>query len=136
MREKLTQPKVRRYRSWLSQDNRMGSKSYIYDETSRTLLDELFELLKQVAPTQEDGTRTLWFHADRGSIEDYGDADELIEDGEFDSKEEFIQTWEEEYPDEVEWYRISPPTEDGALALDQRTALEHPLCFSESLARV
>lgn len=107
MREKLTQPKVRRYRSWLSQDNRMGSKSYIYDETSRTLLDELFEFLKQVAPTQEDGARTLWFHADRGSIEDYGDADELIEDGEFDSKEEFIQTWEEEYPDEVEWYEFT-----------------------------
>ena len=107
MRAKLTQPKVRNYRSWLSHNDPMGSKAYVYDEKSRILLDELFELLKQVAPVSKNGTRTLWFRAERGPIEDYGNVDELIEDGDFDSKEEFIQTWEAEFPDEVEWYEFS-----------------------------
>ena len=104
---KLTQPKVRQYRNWLGHDILFGAYSYVYDEKSRVLLDRLFALLEQIAPAGEDGARTLWFRAERGPIEDYGDADELIAEGEFTDRAAFVQAWERDFPDEVAWYAFS-----------------------------
>lgn len=104
MSGKLTQPQVRRYRDWLRRNDYHGTNSYIYDEKSRKLLDELFVLIAQVTPIAENGARALWLRAARGSIEDYGIASEEVEEGNYDSEEEFIKSWKEWFPDEVEWY--------------------------------
>ena len=104
---KLTQPKVRQYRNWLSRDTLFGVYSYVYDAKSRALLDRLFALLEQIAPTGEDGERTLWFRAERGPIEDYGDADELIAEGGSADRAALVRAWEQDFPDEVAWYAFS-----------------------------
>lgn len=107
MFNKLTQPKVDRYFQRLRRNDHFGMTGCIYDDKSNELLDELFKLLEQVAPVSENGTKSLWLRAERGTIEDYGDIEELIREGEFESKEEFIKSWESNYPNEVEWYQFS-----------------------------
>lgn len=107
MTNKLTQPKVTRYISWLGSNDHHGMYGCVYDYESEKLLDELFALLEQIAPVSENGTKTLWLRAERGPIEDFGDAEELIREGDYDSKEQFIESWKINYPDEIEWYQFS-----------------------------
>ena len=80
MHGKLTQPKIDGYISWLRRNDHFGMTSCIYDDKSQKLLDELFELLEQVAPESPNGVRTLWLRAERGPIEDFGNAAEEIEE--------------------------------------------------------
>lgn len=107
MAGKLTQPKVEHYIHWLKGNDYFGMYGCLYDEKSNVLLDKLFDLLEQVSPIAKNGARTFWLRAERGPIEDYGNAAQLIEDGEFDSEEEFIASWKSYFPDEVEWYEFS-----------------------------
>ena len=84
---KLTQPKVSHYLHWLHRNDYFGMKGCIYDDRSNVLLDELFVLLEQVAPVSENGTKELWLRAERGPIEDYGNAQEEIDVGNFETEE-------------------------------------------------
>jgi len=81
-------------------------KGCIYDDRSNVLLDELFALLEQVAPVSENGTKELWLRAERGPIEDYGNAQEEIDVGNFETEEEFVDSWKSWYPEEIEWYQL------------------------------
>ncbi len=107
MSMKLTQPKVDNYLEWLSRNDHFGMCSCAYDAKSNALLDEMFEILEQVSPIRKNGERKLWLRADRGEISDFGDMEEAIADGEYASEAEFIQTWKDWYPNEVEWYELS-----------------------------
>ncbi len=106
MYSKLTQPKVDGYIDWLRRNDYFGMTSCIYDDKSKELLDELFALLEQIAPTSTNGSRSLWLRAERGSIEDFGNAEEEIADGNYRSKEEFVEAWKSWFPDEVKWYQF------------------------------
>lgn len=53
MVKKLTQPKIRHYIEWLQRNDHFGMHGCIYDDKSNELLDELFELLEQVAPVSK-----------------------------------------------------------------------------------
>ena len=55
MVDKLTQPKVQPYLDWLGDQHYFGSQNVTYDDKSCELLDELFKLLEQVAPANENG---------------------------------------------------------------------------------
>lgn len=105
MNGKLKQFEVQYYIHWLSHNDNFGMYANRYDDKTYLLLDELFELVSQVAPMYKNGARSLWFTADRGTLEDFN-VDERIENGEFDSKEEAIDFWKSMYPDEVEWYEF------------------------------
>lgn len=89
----MTRPKIDGYISWLRRNDHFGMTSCIYDDKSQKLLDKLFALLEQVAPESPNGVRTLWLRAERGPIEDFGNAAEEIEEGNYDSEEEFIDAW-------------------------------------------
>ena len=104
---KLTQPKVMHYHHWLRNNDHFGMHSCIYDDESLKLLDELFELLEQVSPIAQNGARSLWLRAERGPIEDYGNAAEEVANGNYESEEEFIEEWKGWFPDEIEWYKLS-----------------------------
>ena len=104
---RLKQPQVARYYEWLRNNDHFGMQACSYDEQSNGLLDELFLLLEQIAPISENNARSLWLRAERGTIEDYGNAEEEIAEGTFDSEQEFIDSWKSWYPDEVEWYKFS-----------------------------
>ena len=93
MHGKLTQPKIDGYISWLRRNDHFGMTSCIYDDKSQKLLDELFALLEQIAPESPNGVRTLWLRAERGPIEDFGNAAEEIAEDNYDSEEEFVNAW-------------------------------------------
>ena len=80
--------------------------SCIYDDKSQKLLDELFALLEQIAPESPNGVRTLWLRAERGPIEDFGNAAEEIAEGNYDSEEEFVNAWKSWFPEDVKWYHF------------------------------
>lgn len=104
---KLTQPKVSHYIEWLRRNDHFGMKGCIYDDKSNELLDELFDLLEQVAPVANNGARSLWLRAERGPIEDYGNAEEEIADGNYETEEEFLASWKDWFPEEIEWYHLA-----------------------------
>ena len=106
MHGKLTRPKIDGYISWLRRNDHFGMTSCIYDDKSQKLLDELFALLEQIAPESPNGVRTLWLRAERGPIEDFGNAAEEIEEGNYDSEEEFIDAWKSWFPEDVKWYHF------------------------------
>ena len=91
MSGELTQPKVDQYIHWLSRDDHFGMHGCVYDDKSDKLLDEFFELIEQIAPVSKNGVRALWLRAERGPIEDYGNAEEEVACGDFDSVEQFIE---------------------------------------------
>ena len=107
MSGKLTQPKVAYYLRWLSRNDHHGTHNYLYDGRSNELLDELFSLLKTVTPIASNGARTLWLRAERGSVEDFGNAEELIAEGDYLSEEDFLEDWKASHPNEIEWYELS-----------------------------
>ncbi|MDD4492880.1 MAG: hypothetical protein PHV32_00780 [Eubacteriales bacterium] len=107
MNNKMTQPKIRLYYDWLNRNNFGSMELPSYDEESCKLLDELFLLIEQIKPISANGTRSLWFRAERGAIDDFGDLDELIAEGEVESEEEFVKLWMDYFPNEIEWYEFS-----------------------------
>jgi len=129
----MTQPKVSHYCEWLRRNDHHGKYNYTYDEKSNVLLDELFTLIEQISPTAENGARTLWLRAERGPIEDYGIAAEEVEEGNFDSEEEFIEFWKEMFPEEIEWYCL------GAVELKKEgyraIALQHHFVIVQDSSR-
>ena len=106
MNGKLTQPKVDHYIHWLSRNDHFGMYDNVYDAQSCKLLDELFELLEQIKPVSGNGSRALWLRAERGPIEDFGNAEEEIAEGYYESEEEFISEWKAWFPNEVQWYLL------------------------------
>lgn len=106
MSGELTQPKVDQYIHWLSRDDHFGMHGCVYDDKSDKLLDEFFELIDQIAPVSKNGVRALWLRAERGPIEDYGNAEEEVACGDFDSVEQFIEEWKAWFPDEIKWYQL------------------------------
>ena len=108
MSDKLKAPGVKHYISILKdQSYRAYNNNTSYDDRTYELLDEIFELIKRLSPVSTNGARELWFTAERGTIEDFGNYDEMLEDGEVESREEFEQWWKDEYPNEIEWYNFT-----------------------------
>lgn len=103
---KLTQPKVEFYLDQFGDRNGFNYRNLIYDGKSSELLDEFFRLMEQIAPANEDGGKYLWIRADRGPIEDFGNAEELIAEGEYKDLEAFTRAWKDWFPDEVGWYEL------------------------------
>ena len=107
MIKKIYAPQVDRFVDWLGYVNRGGfNDNCTFTKTSYELIDKFFELLKKISPISENGCRELWFCIDRGSIEDFGDYEEMYELGEVENYEEFEQQWKDYYPDEKRWYYI------------------------------
>ena len=87
--------------------NRYHREQYALDEKSKELLRKLYSLIDLIEPCGDDDKHILWLREEKGTIEDYGNLDELIEEGIVDNKEQFEECWAEEYPDEYCWYRLT-----------------------------
>ncbi len=107
MNGKLTQPQIDHYIQWLRRNDYFGIKGCIYDDKSVELLDELFDLIEKISPVSKYGVRKLWFRAERGSIEDFGNMEEEIADGIYESKDDVYKSWISWFPEEIEWYEFS-----------------------------
>lgn len=78
-----------------------------YDEKVKDKLNKLYKLLDKIKSTGEgDEVKILYFSAERGTIVNYGDYEELKEYGEVSSYEEFESNFKEDYPDDIYWYRM------------------------------
>lgn len=107
MNEKLYAPQIDNFIDWLSDRNRGGfNDNCTFTEMSYKLIDKFFDLLKRLSPVSENGCRELWFCVERGTIEDFGDYEDMYKTGEVESYEEFEQLWKDFYPKEKKWYYV------------------------------
>lgn len=85
----------------------IAKNSYeVIDDKTRNIVMELFDKLQSIASCGDDQLKELWLRAPRGNIEDFGDYDEYLEDGQVESREEFYKLWQSEYPFEESWYLL------------------------------
>lgn len=107
----LKSPEVKRHIEILGDITRPSmNHNPTYDDRSYALIDKIFELLSQLQCSSEDKLSRywhLWLCVDRGTIDDYGDYAEALEYGEVSSYQEFVEQWEESYPEEKEWFHFS-----------------------------
>ena len=82
------------------------NEKYELVDNCKLQLNELYSLLENIEPCGDDEKRVLWFRAERGGIEDYGNYEELLEEDIVETREQFEQCWQEEYPDEYCWYEF------------------------------
>lgn len=86
---------------------RYHMEEYSIDEKSRKLLDQLYYLLSKIESCGDDERRTIWIRAERGTIEDYGDYEEQLEEGDVSNREQFEENWRFDYPDEYYYYQLT-----------------------------
>lgn len=98
--------------------------TFTYDDKTYALLEELYQLLSKIKPHEKHGNKvwSLWLRAERGSLEDYGNYEEFLEEGIVESYEEFEQNWKDEFPNEVEWLHFQASYD---AAIDYRTIFLH-----------
>ena len=107
MNEKLYAPQIDNFIDWLGDRNRGGfNDNCTFTEMSYKLIDKFFDLLERISPVSESGCRELWFCVERGTIEDFGDYEDMYKTGEVESYEEFEQLWKDFYPKEQKWYYV------------------------------
>lgn len=64
-------------------------------------------MLDRIKPLSDDEYKVLYFWAPKGCIEEYGNYDELKEYGEVKNYQEFIDKFNEDYPNEFYWYKMN-----------------------------
>lgn len=99
----LTAPELDKYILQYSRRN-IGDESDRYSIKSWNKLRELYKLIDNIIPCGTDNEHVLYFKLPRGTIEDFGSFEEYLECGEVENKEEFIQLWQSEYPQNEKWY--------------------------------
>ena len=96
--------KAPRIQHWI--DVLRGGKM-VFDKETNEAVDKVFEQIHLIAPCGEDERREIWLKAERGTAEDYEDYEFLKEEEIVDTYEDFVKMWLEEYPDEVNCFRIA-----------------------------
>ena len=77
-------------------------------DTLKVAMEQVFDALRDLAPLKKNKeVKSIWLTISRGTIEDYGSYEELLECGEVDSQEEYENRWKEDYPDPVSWYELT-----------------------------
>lgn len=79
----------------------------LLSQSDKDNLQKVIDKLQCVAICGNDERRELWLTAERGSIEDFGDYNEFLENELVENQEDFENLWKEEYPDSVKWYFLS-----------------------------
>ena len=70
-------------------------------------MDPLFKVLSDLVPLKKnEEAKAIWITVPRGTIEDFGSYEDMLEWGEVKNREEFEQYWQNMYPESVKWYEI------------------------------
>ena len=70
-------------------------------------IDALSLTLRDLAPLRRNNeVKSIWVAVPRGTIDDFGSYEDMLENGEISSREEYEQYWEESYPDPLKWYEL------------------------------
>lgn len=94
----LKAPKIDR---WL---DCLDDRNFTPDKKTKEILERIWKLCNQIESMGDDGYRGFWLKAERGTIEDYGDYEEMLEDEIVSSYEEYVEDWKGWYPEEEKWY--------------------------------
>lgn len=78
-----------------------------YNTLVKEKIDILYEQLDKITPLSDDEYKVLYFSVPKGDIENYGNYEELKEYGDVSSYEEFVERFNEDYPDEIYWYKMT-----------------------------
>jgi len=78
-----------------------------YDTLVKEKIDKLYDLLDKIKPLSDDEYKILYFGVEKGSIEEYGDYEELKEYGEVENYQEFVDRFNNEYPDDIYYYKMT-----------------------------
>ncbi len=89
----------------------------VFDEQTLKAIDKVFELLEAVKSCGDDNKKELWLKAEWGTIEDYDDYERLKEEEIVENYDEFMKMWQDEYPDEINWYHLVTVEHDDYRAM-------------------
>jgi hypothetical protein len=62
--------------------------------------------LSCVKPIGDDEIRQIWIEVERGPVEVFGDYEEYMESGEVHNLDEFVELWQDYYPQKTKWYKL------------------------------
>jgi hypothetical protein len=110
-------------------DNLIVKAQSVPDLLCQSEKDSLFDIINKLqclAICGNDELRELWLTAKRGSIEDFGDYNEYIENELVENQDDFEKLWKEEYPDSAKWYLLSVThyNEQYFLFIDNKLTLQ------------
>lgn len=77
-----------------------------YDVLVKDKLNKLYDLLDKIKPLSDDEYKVLYFSTKKGSIQEYGNYEELKAFGDVSSYQEFVDNFNSDYPDEIYWYKM------------------------------
>ncbi|WP_352422209.1 hypothetical protein [Proteiniphilum sp.] len=94
-------------------------------QTDKEHLLKIIDHLQCVAICGDDEYRELWFTVERGSIEEFGDYDDYLENEMVENREDFEELWKAYYPDPVKWYlfSVSRYNEEYFIGIDNKFTL-------------
>lgn len=106
--------------------------------TDTDCIEKLLLIINEIGVLEiqgEDENRSIWIEMPRGIIEDYGDYEEFLEEDIVSNYEEFVELWENDYPEKSKWYEFSVSTYnkehyffvDSVLTFHVKTAEEMPI---------
>ena len=101
-RNKMYQPLMRRLLGH-GHDNRYA----VSDQESQALLMSIKNLLDIFAPIGDDFLHGLWIEVPRGKPSDWSTFKEMKEWGEVNTRKEYLELWESEFPRNSFWYFLS-----------------------------
>ena len=77
-----------------------------YDINVKSKINKLYELFNKIKPLSDDEYKVLYFSVERGNIEEYCNYAIEVEE-EISDYKEFIDMFNEDYPEEVNWYTLT-----------------------------
>lgn len=100
----------------------LNDAKYTVDVKTNDIINQIYEELDRIKACGEDNRHELWLRAERGTIEDFGNYDEWLEDEMVNNYEEFVQWWKDEYPEEEIWFNLVTIKRDDyeAIFLDKK----------------
>ncbi len=114
-RKILYAPEIKRYEQYY-RSSRINENTKLTEQSAK-LYEMILESIRKIKPASEERNFWgLWFKADRGSLEDFGNYEELHEEGTYDTYEEFVEDYES-YDKEEYWFKLCVLIDDGYSAL-------------------
>jgi len=83
------------------------SEKVVTDKDCIDTLLLIFNELSFIETCGDDDLRSIWIEIPRGSIEDYGDYEEFLEEEMVRNYEDFVELWEGDYHEASKWYEFS-----------------------------
>ena len=76
------------------------------NDTEQKLMN-IWNKIQEIEIQGDDELRSIWIYSERGTIEDFGDLKEYIDEEIVNTEQEFKELWLSYYPQTIKWYKFS-----------------------------